>query len=138
MQHFMNQSPPTAGWGSMADVGHHDSYAKPRAILTDCARRLTGLPVLFVGVRCSLETIMERRNAGEPGRERLYARSSMDEPVPEPVKRWQRTVHHPGIYDLEVDTGRMSPAECAGAIHLRLLHQGVNRPTAFEQLATMG
>ncbi|MDQ3328425.1 MAG: chloramphenicol phosphotransferase, partial [Chloroflexota bacterium] len=35
----------------VVDVGHHDAYSAPRGILTDCARRLRGLPVLFVGVR---------------------------------------------------------------------------------------
>lgn len=49
------------GLNVVVDVGHHDAYATPRGILVDCARRLRGLPVLFVGVRCPLETIMERR-----------------------------------------------------------------------------
>jgi hypothetical protein len=39
----------------------HDAYAIPRGILPDCARRLSGLPVLFVGVRCPIAAIMERR-----------------------------------------------------------------------------
>ena len=39
-------------------------------ILSDAADRLSGLPVLFVGVRCPLDVIMERRRAAEPG---LYA-----------------------------------------------------------------
>jgi len=29
----------------------------PRGILPDCARRLQGLPVLFVGLRCPIEII---------------------------------------------------------------------------------
>jgi len=49
------------GLNVVVDVGHHDAYAVPRDILPDCARILSGLPVLFVGVRCPLETIMERR-----------------------------------------------------------------------------
>src|SRR5919112_1834559 len=49
------------GLNVVVDVGHHDAYAKPRGILPDCARRLSGLPVLFVGIRCPLETIMVRR-----------------------------------------------------------------------------
>ena len=49
------------GLNGVADVGHHDAYAVPRGILPDCARWLSGLPVLFVGVRCPSETIMERR-----------------------------------------------------------------------------
>ena len=59
------------GLNVVVDVGHHDAYAVPRGILPECARRLSGLPVLFVGVRCPLEVIMERRqatgwNAGVP------------------------------------------------------------------------
>src|SRR5215210_2853648 len=51
------------GLNVVVDVGHHDAYATPRGILGDSARRLAGLPVLFVGVRCRIETIMERRRA---------------------------------------------------------------------------
>jgi chloramphenicol 3-O phosphotransferase len=118
------------GLNVVVDVGHHDAYAVPRGILPDCARRLSRLPVLFVGVRCPLEIIMERRratgwNATEPA----------DAPVPLPVQLWQREVHRPGIYDLEVDTSAHSPRECAAAICQRLQHGP--RPTAFEQLAAI-
>jgi len=54
------------GLAVVVDVGHHGAT---QPILRDCARRLDGLPVLFVGVRCSIETIMERRNVGQAGRE---------------------------------------------------------------------
>lgn len=122
------------GLNVVADVGHHDAYSKRLAILPDCAKLLAGLPVLFVGVHCSIEVIMARRNAGEPGREGYYATGSADGQVPEPVRHWQRAVHDPGIYDLEIDTVRMGPAECADAIRRRL-DTGLNRPTAFERLA---
>src|SRR5207245_11743503 len=52
-----------AGLNVVVDVGHHDAK-----ILADSARRLAGLPVLFVGVRCPIEVIMHRRNAGQVGR----------------------------------------------------------------------
>src|SRR6266508_6873936 len=42
------------GLNVVVDVGHHDAYAIPRGILVDSARRLEGLPVLFVGVRCPI------------------------------------------------------------------------------------
>src|SRR5256714_14009787 len=48
----------------VVDVGHHDAK-----MLADSARRLAGLPVLFVGVRCPIEVVMRRRNAGQVGRE---------------------------------------------------------------------
>jgi len=104
-----------AGLNVVVDVGHHD-----RSILADCARRLAGLPVLFVGVRCPIEVIMARRNTGQAGRDGHYAVGSKDEPVPAPVARWQTAVHDPGSYDLEVDTSVQSPAECAAAIRRRV------------------
>ena len=104
-----------AGLNVVVDVGHYDG-----AILAESARRLAGLPVLFVGVRCPIEVIMARRNAGQPGREHDYATGSDAEPVPAPVLRWQDEVHVPGSYDLEVDTSTQSPDECAVAIRRRL------------------
>lgn len=116
-----------AGLNVVVDVGHHD----PR-ILADCARRLSGLPVLFVGVRCPLEVVMQRRNQGQPGREGQYEVGSEADPIPEPVRRWEEPVHrHP--YDLEVDTSRLTPAESAAAIKRRL--QDGNQPTAFRRIA---
>ena len=84
------------GMNVVVDVGHHDGYATHRGILRECARRLSGLPVLFVGVRCPIGIIMKRRhntgwNEDDPA----------DAPVPYPVRLWQREVHIPGIYDLE-------------------------------------
>ena len=49
------------GLNVVVDVGHHDAYAVPRGILADSARRLNGLPVLLVGVRCPIDIIMQRR-----------------------------------------------------------------------------
>lgn len=121
------------GLNVVVDVGHHDAYARPRGILADCARRLTGLPVLFAGIHCPIEVIMERRNAGQIGREGLYLTGSSGNPVPEPVRRWQSAVHIPGIYDLELDTSRLGPTECAEAIRQRLASDPP--PTAFQRLA---
>lgn len=121
------------GLNVVVDVGHHDAYSQPRHILANCARRLAGLPVLFVGVRCPVGVIMERRNAGQAGREGMYARGTEADPVPLPVHRWQDQVHRPGIYDLEVDTSKLTPAECALAIRMRL--RDGPEPTAFARLA---
>ena len=116
------------GLNVVVDVGHHDAYATPRKILEDCARRLDGLPALLVGVRCPVEAIMERRRStgwskGEPA----------DSPVTDAVQLWQREVHVPGIYDLEVDTSLLSPEECADVIR-RHLDDGP-APSAFQRLA---
>jgi len=115
----------------VVDVGHHDEYSRPLGILGQVARRLSGLPAYFIGVRCPVETIVGRRDAVEPGREGRYLRSGPDGAVPDAVLRWQRAVHDPGVYDLEVDTSALSPEECAVAIRDRL-RQGP--PAAFSEL----
>jgi chloramphenicol 3-O phosphotransferase len=117
-----------AGLNVVVDVGHHDAM-----ILKDSARRLSGLPVLFVGVRCPIDVVMQRRNAGQSGREGDYAVGSKTDPVPLPVQRWQDAVHVPGTYDMEVDTSRLSPEQCAALIHRRLTDGPA--PSAFRRLA---
>ena len=124
------------GLNVVADVGHHDGYAEPRNILADCARRLDGYPVLFVGVRCPVETIMERRRAAQTDRPDTYLAASPDEPVPAPVLLWQEMVHRPGIYDLEVDTSVLSPEQCADAIAARL--RSSEPLSAFKTIARLG
>lgn len=117
------------GLDVVVDVGHHDAHSRPLGTLADAARRLDGLPALLVGVRCPLEVIMARRDAGGPG----YARSGHGGEAPEPVRRWQEEVHRPGIYDLEVDTSTAGPEACAARI-LRHLDTGP-RPSALARLA---
>lgn len=94
------------GLNVVADVGHHDAYSEPRGILPECAAILRGLPVLFVGVRCPVEVILERRRdtGWQAGR----------------AEEWDRAVHDPGNYDLELDSSILSPEECAAAIRTRL------------------
>ena len=99
-----------------ADVGHHDAYSQPLAILPACASAVAGLPAWFVGVRCPIEVIMERRAAT------WGTGYAEDGSIPEPVLRFQTFVHLPGVYDLEVDTSQMNPQECAAAIRDHLDH----------------
>lgn len=122
------------GLNVIAEFGHHDAHGQPLGILVDCARRLAGLPVLLVGVRCPVETIVERIRAGQDGR--VYEVASAPEDIPEPVRRYTEAVHDPGIYDLEVDTSLLSPEESAAAIASRLVDGGTS-PSAFERLARM-
>jgi chloramphenicol 3-O phosphotransferase len=119
------------GLNVVVDVGHHDAYSVPLNVLPDAARRLCGLPALLVGVRCPLEVIMQRRDAGQSGGEVRYATSGPGGEIPEPVLRWQRHVHQPGIYDLEVDTSVLSPEAAASLIRERL---DGPPPMAFRQL----
>jgi chloramphenicol 3-O phosphotransferase len=122
------------GLNGVTDVGHYDAYSRPLGILQNSAKRLAGLPVLLVGVHCPIDVIMQRRDAGQPGREGAYVTSAVQGKAPKPVLAWQQEVHVPGIYDLEVDTAVLSPQECAEAIRNRL----AKRPgTAINRLAAM-
>ena len=116
----------------VVDVGHHDDYSRPLGILTRVAEGLADRPAYFIGVRCPVDVVMQRRDAAEVGREDRYARSGPGGAVPDPVLRWQRAVHNPGVYDIEVDTSVQSARECAVAIRNRM-DQGP--PTAFSELA---
>jgi chloramphenicol 3-O phosphotransferase len=120
------------GLNVVVDIGHHDAYSARLGLLPDAARRLRGLPALLVGVRCPAEVIMRRRDAGQPGREGRYVTSGPGGEIPEPVLRWQRYVHRPGIYDLEVDTSAVTPEAAAALIRERL---DGPPPAAFRQLA---
>jgi chloramphenicol 3-O phosphotransferase len=120
------------GFNVVVDVGHHDSYSRPRLILFDCARRLRGLPVIIVGVRCPIDEIMRRRGASPDGR---YVAGTPDEPVPPPVLRWQSEIHKPGIYDLEIDTSLLQPEKCAAEI--RRFLNGPWRATALNRVLAL-
>jgi len=86
--------------------------------LDDCLRVLDGLPVLFVGVRCSLPELERReRQRGN----RTIGRAAVQFPL----------VHEHGVYDVEVDSERHSPDECAVLIRDRLEQ---DPPSAFEEL----
>lgn len=117
------------GLNVVVDVGHHDAYSVPRGILSDCARRLSDLPVLFVGVRCPIGVVMERRRAT------WGVGNADDGSVPQPVRLWQEAVQLPGIYDLEVDTSVLSPEACADVIRRRL--EDGPPSSAFQRLATL-
>jgi chloramphenicol 3-O phosphotransferase len=120
------------GLNVVADVGHHDAYSKPLRLLAQCAGRLEGLPVLFVGVRCPVDVIMARRAGSGEG---LYLTGSTADPVPPPVLRWQKEAHNPGIYDLEADTSLLSPQACAALISARL-RRASKLPGVFQSLAS--
>ncbi len=100
-----------AGLNVVASVGLYDP-----AIIAPCRGILEGLPVLWVGVRCPIEVIMQRRNTGQAGRAGEYATGTPQGPVPAPVMRWQDQVHRHMRYDLDVDTSRSTPEGCASAI----------------------
>lgn len=116
----------------VVDVGHHDDYSTPMGVLDRVSIRLKDLPAYFIGVRCPIDVIVERRGEDDSSRPTTYLQRSRDGSIPEPVLRWERAVHDPGMYDLEVDTSRQSPEECAAAIRNRMV-QG--SPTAFGEIS---
>jgi chloramphenicol 3-O phosphotransferase len=103
------------GLDVVVDVGLHDAYSRPLGLPTRCGRRLEGLPVLFVGVRCPLDVVWERRRAswGQDG-------AAADDDLRAAVERWQEAVHAQGPYDLDLDTSELAPAHCADIIVTRL------------------
>jgi chloramphenicol 3-O phosphotransferase len=114
------------GINVVVDVGHHESYSKPRHILRDSARRLTGLPVLFVGIRCPIEVIWHRHEESW-----AQTRENADGEILAAVQRWQDQVHTHGAYDLDVDTSTLSPRQCAQLVTTRLAE---GPGSAFERL----
>ncbi|BCH63444.1 chloramphenicol phosphotransferase [Agrobacterium vitis] len=120
------------GINVVVDVGYHQAYSRPLHILDDCARRLAGLPVLFIGVHCALATIMARRAASPSNGAITYLQGSTNDPVPEPVQRWQMAVHEHGPYDLDVDTTDKTPEDCAREI-LTVLGKDRPQPSFFER-----
>ena len=119
------------GLDVVVDANFHDSYTRRYGILEDCARRLSGLATLFVGVRCPVETIWERRartwgqSLGEVGQD-----------VVDAVELAQVAAHAHRGYDLEVDTSQMSPESCAAVIAQRL--SDGPRGTALAAIAALG
>lgn len=116
-----------AGVNVVTDIGIHDAYSQPLGVLGDAVRRLGGLPVLFVGVKAPIETIMARRDA-DP-RDGYYAAG---EDVPTPVRLWQEAPHAHGVYDHEIDTSMTTPEQAADAIGTML--QEWPEVTAFERM----
>jgi chloramphenicol 3-O phosphotransferase len=102
------------GFNVVVDAGLHESYSRPLPIVDDCARRLAGLPVLFVGVRCAPDVIWQRRAQTWD-----QHRESADRPLLDAVARWREAVHG-STYDLEVDTSESSPVDCAAMVLSRL------------------
>ena len=86
--------------------------------LEECVQLLSGFSVLFVGVRCDIEEAA-RRERVENRAEGLALLQS-------------EVVHSHGIYDLEVDTCKLSSAACA-----RIIQEFLEKdwaPSAFQKL----
>ena len=91
---------------SLADAGLSvivDHVLLEPAWRPDLEARLAGHDVLFVGVRCPLEVVVERE------------RARRDRTLGQAAAQWD-VVHRAGGYDLEVDTSELSPEAAAKAI----------------------
>ena len=95
---------------AMADAGVDvivDHVLLERAWLDDLAAALDAVPVLFVGVTCPLDVVLERERARK------------DRTIGQAAAQFE-VVHRAGGYDVEVDTARLDPDAAAGAIVRRL------------------
>ncbi len=84
-----------------------------------CVTAFRNVDVIFVGVHCSLE-VLEAREEARGDRERGTARYQHER------------IHSHRIYDVEVDTSKMSVEECAAVVHDYV--QSGRQPTVFEKL----
>lgn len=119
------------GFDCIVDLGHHDDYAAIKGLLPRCARLLEDFSVLFVGVSALLDTILARRAESDAE----YLKAGTGE-IPAPILRWQSAVHAHDIYDLTLDTGTLTPEDCARKI-ADTLAAPPDGPTAFERLARL-
>ena len=106
---------------TMASEGNNiiiDDIILEPEFLHDYLSALAGIDVYFVGVRCPIEVIAQRE-AIRPGRFPGTAESHIG------------ICHAHDHYDVEVDTARMSPDECAEAVIARI---ELGPPTAFIEL----
>ena len=88
----------SAGHNVLADTGFYIPEA-----LSHCISELKDETVWLIGVHCSIEEL-ERREKARGDRDIRLAREQ------------QATIHNSVIYDIEVDTSRMSVEECALAM----------------------
>ncbi|MFF7388273.1 chloramphenicol phosphotransferase CPT family protein [Streptomyces scabiei] len=87
--------------------------------LRDCLDLFVPHDVVFVGVHC------------DPGELRRRERERGDRPPGLAVRQLEQ-VHAHGVYDVECDTSRSDPLQCAARIREFLADRP--RPTAFERL----
>jgi len=106
---------------ALAQTGNNvvaDHVMLDKLWLKDCLDVFEVLDVLFVGVMCPLEVLETReKDRGD----RTLGQASGQAGI----------VHHDCIYDLEVDTSKLSSAECAEQIKARFLQGSF---TGFDQM----
>lgn len=83
----------------------------------ECARLFADMPAYLIGIQCPLE-VLEQRERERKDRTLGQARTQFD------------VIHKYTIYDLEIDTSRLTIEECAQRV-IERLH---SPPTAFKHL----
>lgn len=96
-----------------------DHVLRERSWLLDCLTLFTPYDVVFVGVHCPLSEL-ERRERARGDRQPGRAAYQLDR------------VHSHGLYDVECDTSRSTPRDCAAQISSFVREQPTIR--AFERL----
>lgn len=94
-----------------------DHVLVEREWVEECARLFEGLPAYLIEVRRPLE-LLEQRERSRKNRTLGQAILQVD------------VFHHQGTYDLEVDTTRLGPQDCARLVQARLLEP----PCSFASL----
>jgi len=98
-----------------------DVVLEDQALLEECVKNLYDQTAYFVGVHCLLEEL-ERREIARGDRTIGMARGQFN------------LVHVPGIYDVEVDTTKMSPLECAQVIKAFMDGHNTGVPLALQRI----
>lgn len=111
-----------ASFAALATAGINlivDDVIYDPKVLQMAVTRLAALPILFVGLHCPIAEALRREQA-------------RGDRAPGGAAIFHGLVHKHGVYDLELDTAALSPAECAEQIKQTLQHQPVQ--VAFAQL----
>lgn len=107
---------------ALSEMGNNvvaDHVLVERQWLVECACLFGELPAYFVGVYCPLD-VLEQREATR--KDRTLGQAKAQAPL----------VHSHGIYDLKVDSSRMSVQECAHLVRQRI--ESGAPPMAFKHL----
>ena len=110
---------------ALAEAGNHvvvDDVIYDRRVLRAAAEALHRVGALFVGVRCQREVAQRRE------RER-------GDRAPGGAAAFYDLVHRDSVYDLELDTSVLTPAECAARVREYIL--GGHPREAFRRLDRM-
>lgn len=111
-----------ASVAAMAQAGNRvllDHVLQEEVWLKDCLNRFASVQVIFIGVKCPLEEL-ERRETERVDRQKGLAKYQFDK------------VHRHKIYDVEIDTSKLTIQECVDKITKYL--ESNKKSEAFKKL----